>query len=1020
MNRFGLAVILALALVLAVPASGAGLQEETEMKVKVFVRPEGIADISRQVLEFYEVTPDYFVGAVSKPVYEELVAKGYRIEVLVADVRAEAMRYDGFFHTYEQIRDTWAIIAQNHSNICVLDTLGTSSNGYLLLVMKVSDNPGVMEQEPRICFDYTIHGNENICTEFAHWALIQLVEGYGSNPDITRWVDNREIWLLPIVNPDGLVSRSRRNGNNVDLNRNYGYAWSGGGPSVFSESEVQVLYHLGRDNPMAMWSQYHSGTKRAMWPWGYTRLATMDSVIHRYEMVRYSQITGYPYCQIARGLYPVNGGSVSWYYGATGSQGYGIEVCNGQPGPPGDIDTICRANWTAMKEMTERVMWGISGSVTDSISGAPLVGLVAFDPPDWITYSDSVGYFHKNLHAGTYDLTVSANGYISKTVTGVVVPADTFVFVNVPLVPDSTEPLCALRNITCQISNSNATSAWWGLGKRDGRRFSLEKGGWASYDMGKRTPIINGPGNDFFVVEDDGDPEGYNAYVSNDWNGPWHNVGSGTGTQGYDLAAAGQSVARYVRIVDDNAGSGGFDLDAIEAVVIIAPAVVYQSQTVIDSPPGGNADGKLDPGEYADLVVTLKNIGRAGVSGVTAKLRTGDSHVSVTDSAGTFGDIGPDSVRSNNADRFVVAADAGTPREHVAQMMLHLAGTDFEDSVAFTIMVGALRTIDPIPDGPRQPPLYWAYDDVDTTYPQHPEFDWVEISSSGTRLDFPQNDDVLVVNLGSGFGPLKYYGQRYTQVSVSADGWIAAGNYTQTNYSNTSLPSASAPPAVVALNWDDLYPGYGSQGYVYYYHDAPNHRFIIEYDSVCYYDQRSIRDKYELIIYDTTLAAPSGDNVLVCQYLTANGYTSNTFGIQDPTRAIGIQCLYNGGYNRGCAPMTASRAIKYTTTDPTRILEETAGPEPVERLGVKAVANPFQTRTLLYYAVPHPGRVELSLYDGAGRKVRTVAAGYHRAGRYHVAWDGADDYGRRVAAGVYWLRLANSDGSAVTKAVKLR
>ena len=1019
MNRSVLFVSL-LAFVLAVVAIGADFNNVKEMRVKVFVSLDQIKPIAHQILEFYEVTPDYFVGAVEEPVYKELVSKGYKIEVLISDVRAEAMKYYAFFHTYEQIRDTWAIIAENHPDICMFDTLGLSANGNLLLAMKISDNPGIMEQEPRICFDHTIHGNENICTEIAHWALIQLVEGYGSNPDITRWVNNREIWLLPMVNPDGLIARRRTNGHGVDCNRNYGYAWSGGSSGPFSESETQVLYHLGRNNPMAMWTQYHSGTRKAMWPWGYTKLATMDSVLHEYEMNRYSQITGYPKCQIARGLYPCNGSSVDFYYGTSGPLGFGIEVCNGQPGPPGDIDTICRANWAAMKEMIERVMWGISGQVTDSLSGTPLVGLVAVDPPDWFTYSDSVGYFHKNLHAGTYDLTVSANGYISKTVTGVVVPADTFVFVNVPLVPDSTEPICALRNITCQISNTNTTSAWWGLGKRDGRRFSLEKGGWASYDMGRRTPIINGPGNDFFVVEDDGDPEGYNVYVSNDWNGPWHNVGFGTGTQEYDLAAAGQSVARYVRIVDDNAGSGGFDLDAIEAVVIIAPAIVYQSQTVIDSPPGGNADGKLDPGEYADLVVTLKNIGRAGVSGLTAKLRTGDSHVSVTDSTGTFGDMEPDSVRSNNADRFVVAADAGTPREHVAQMMLYLTGADFEDSVAFTVMVGALRTIDPIPDGPRQPPLYYAYDDVDTGYAQHPEFDWVEISASGTRLNFSQNDEVLVVNLGSGFGPLKYYGQRDTQVSVSADGWIVSGNYAQSNFSNTSLPSTSAPPAVVALNWDDLYPGYGSQGYVYYYHDAPNHRFIIEYDSVCYYDQRSIRDKYELVIYDTTLAAPSGDNVLVCQYLTANGYTSNTIGIQDPTKTIGIQCLYNGSYNRGCAPMTAGRAIKYITVNPTGIVEETAGFLPEKRLGLKAVASPFQNQTLLCYTVPCPGRVELSVYDGTGRRVRILVAGEQRPGAYRIAWDGTDNSGRHIAAGVYWLRLSTGDGSVVNKAVKLR
>ena len=1020
MNRFGLLSVVALAALLAVPAAAIPAEQDIEMKVKVFVTPDRIEPIAGRVLEFYDVTPGYFVGAVTKATYEDLVRQRYRIEVIVPDVRARAMMYDAFFHTYEQIRDTWATIAQDHPDICLLDTIGTSANGNLLLAMKVSDNPGQMEQEPRICFDFTIHGNENNATEIAHWVLLKLLEGYGSNPDITRWVDNREIWLLPIVNPDGLISRSRYNGNGVDCNRNYGYSWDGGGPSVFSETETQALYHFGVDNPMTSWSQYHSGTERAMWPWGYTQLAPMDSVIHEYEMDRYSQLTGYPSCQIARGLYPVNGGSVDWYYGATGALGPALEVCNGQPSPPGQIDEINAENWLAMQEQLERFMWGISGMVTDSVTDVPLEALVSVVPPDWFTYTDTLGYFHKYLHAGTYDVTVSANGYQTRTVEDVVVPADTFTFINVALVPDSTEPYCAFQPITNELSNSNATSAWWALRERDGRRFSLDRGGWASYDMGRNSPILNGPGNDFFVVEDDGDPEGYTIYASNEWNGPWTSLGDGTGTQGFDLLSGGMMCARYIRIVDDNSGSGGFDIDAIEAVVVNAPAVTYLAKTVIDSPPGGNADDKLDPGEYADLVLTLKNIGRLGVSGVTGRLHTDDGYVSVLDSTGTFGDLEPDSARSNWQDRFQVDADASTPREHTAQMTLYLTGTDYEDSLEFELMVGELRNVDPIPDGPRQPALYYAYDDVDSGYIQHPEFNWVEINSQGTRLNYSNNDAVLVVNLPSGFGPLKYYGQRYTQVSVSADGWIAAGNYTTGDYSNDPLPSSSAPPAVVALNWDDLYPGYSGQGYVYWYHDAANHRFVIEYDSVAYYSNRSLKDKYELVIYDTTMAAPSGDNVLVAQYLTANGLNSSTLGIQDQTRQIGIQCLYNGTYNRGCASMAAGRAIKYTTQDPTGIFEGTGAPDVRDRLSVRALANPFSSRVLLAYSVPHTGRLTLGVYDPAGRKVRELASGHHPAGSYRVAWDGTDARGRQVPAGVYWLRLEDSETTSVGKTVKLR
>ncbi|MCX7733136.1 MAG: hypothetical protein N2248_08285, partial [candidate division WOR-3 bacterium] len=200
---------------------------------------------------------------------------------------------------------------------------------------------------------------------------------------------------------------------------------------------------------------------------------------------------------------------------------------------------------------------------------------------------------------------------------------------------------------------------------------------------------------------------------------------------------------------------------------------------------------------------------------------------------------------------------------------------------------GQYLITDPIPDGPRWPPLYWAYDNIDSGYIQHPEFEWVEINTLGTRITYPHNDSVRVIDLPQGFGPFRFYGQEFHQLSVSADGWVCPGSYTQRHYSNQPLPSSQTPPGCICINWDDLYPDYNNSGFVYYYHDTANHRLVIEFDSVAYYNPRTLRDKFQVIIYDTTVATPTGDNVIILQFLTANGYTSSTVGIEDPTRQIG-------------------------------------------------------------------------------------------------------------------------------------
>jgi len=1025
----------------AAPAPAANYLDVVEMKVKIYATPEQVARIAPDVLEFYDGGEGWFVGAVTQPTYEELVRVGFEVEVLVPDVRAAAMQDAAAFHTYPQLRDTWATIALNHPGICRLDTIGHSFSGNLILAMKISDNVDAMEGEPRICFDFSMHGNENNGCEIAHYALIQIVEGYGVDPDITRWVNEREIWLVPMDNPDGLILRTRGNGNGVDCNRNYGLAWdfgSNGGSGPFSEPETQCYYFLGEEHPMAAWSQYHSGAELAMWCWGYTTKAAMDSVIIAYEMTRYGQICNYPAGQISRILYSVSGGSVDWYQGTRGALGYAPEVCDGQPSPPSEIDTINHKNWTAMKEQIERVMWGVSGRVLDSVSGQPVPARVTINPPNWFTYTDSMGYYHKNVHSGTYAVTVEANGYQTKTVSGVVVPADTFTVANVSLAPDSTAPACAFKVITTYMNespaNSNPTFPRYALGQADGIRYSIGNDGYASFDMGAKTPIINGSGSDFNVIESDTNPEACSVFVSNDWNGPWHYAGFGTGTQGYDLTVAGMSTARFVRIVDDgNGGSGayaGFDLDAIEAVVVNAPALTYQSQTLIDSPPGGNGDGRLDPGENADLVVALKNAGRLGVDSLFAVLRTADAYVSVSDSTSYYGSVPPDSARDNNADRFRVAAASNTPLEHTAQMRMYLTGAGYSDSLLVNITVGQILATDPIPDGPRTPPLYWAYDDIDTMYPEHPPYDWVEVNTTGTRLTFAQNDDVVAISIPTGFGPLRFYGQSYTQLSISADGWVACGNYTQDNYDNTDLPSTSAPRASVFLNWDDLYPvsGSGGAGYVYWYHDTANHRFIVEYDSVKYY-YGTTRDKFEVVYYDTTVVTPSGDNVIVAQYMTAAGFSSSTVGLQDPTSAVGIQDLYNGTLTHGAAPIAAGRAIKYTTAAPTGVIEQTAGATPGKRLTLTSLGNPSRGRVALSYSLPAAGLATLSAYDRTGRLVRRwdVRAGHDpnlrdsgSCPKSVVVWDGTDAEGRKVGAGVYLVRLVAGDKSVVAKTTVVR
>jgi glucose/arabinose dehydrogenase len=89
------------------------------------------------------------------------------------------------------------------------------------------------------------------------------------------------------------------------------------------------------------------------------------------------------------------------------------------------------------------------------------------------------------------------------------------------------------------------------------------------------------------------------------------------------------------------------------------------------------------------------------------------------------------------------------------------------------------------------------------------------------------------------------------------------------------------------------------------------------------------------------------------------------------------------------------------------------------RLG-RNYPNPFRERTVIAYTLDRSAQIELAVYDELGRRVRTLVPRSARApGAYTVTWDGRGEVGKRLSGGVYFCRLASSDGPVVTRRVIL-
>jgi hypothetical protein len=304
-------------------------------------------------LDIVRVEPGRWIEIVTHaPEVDELRQKEFEVQILIPDMEAEYARGrkgDNFgpFHTYsETVAELDAVHAAYPQITAEKVSLGTSHEGREIWAIKVSDNPELQENEPEVLFDALHHAREVITVEVVLNTLNHLCRNYGTDPDVTFLVDHRQIWFVPIVNPDGFVynetnwpagggmwrkNRSDNGGGSygVDPNRNYPYQWGGvgssgnpdsetyRGPSPASEPEVQALMGLIEAHQFVTHQSYHSYADLILIPWAYTSSHTEDDSLFRIIGNQMARDSGYDVGQAGELLYYCSGVTTDWAYGDT-------------------------------------------------------------------------------------------------------------------------------------------------------------------------------------------------------------------------------------------------------------------------------------------------------------------------------------------------------------------------------------------------------------------------------------------------------------------------------------------------------------------------------------------------------------------------------------------------------------------------------------------------------------------------------------------------------------------------------
>lgn len=292
---------------------------------------------------------------------EAVQASGLLVEITWRDIRDKfaamtgrnpddgSFRDFGYFFNYWEMRDTLYRLCALHPAITRLDSSMRSFQNRALYCVKISDNPQVDENEPAIFINGATHAREPLGTHTCIAFASLLCQLYGIDSSITWLVDNREIFLVPVMNPDGYVYNSdsggatanwRKNRNNtsprtgpgVDLNRNYGYKWaydnsgSSGtpssetyrGPSRFSEPETQAIRDFMANHKFRTCMDYHTYGRYNMYAWGYANATIPDQTVLREITDTLAANNHYTHNgPVYTTIYPANGVSVDWEYADT-------------------------------------------------------------------------------------------------------------------------------------------------------------------------------------------------------------------------------------------------------------------------------------------------------------------------------------------------------------------------------------------------------------------------------------------------------------------------------------------------------------------------------------------------------------------------------------------------------------------------------------------------------------------------------------------------------------------------------
>lgn len=277
---------------------------------------------------------------LSASVLNEYSTRDYKNLAGVIDFPSQDSRY----HTYDEMYADLKALETQYPAIVSTFSIGKSLQGKEIWGVKISGSQTEDDQKPGIAYMGTHHAREHLSTEMPIMLAQELMKNYDTDASIKALIDSTEIYIIPMVNPDGAMydiegqrykmwrknRRSNKGGSfGVDLNRNYGFGWGTGGSSrdpnsevfmgtaAFSEPETQAIkaFFLSHKNITTALS-FHTFSELILYPWGgkYEGVGGQDEQVFKKMAADIAAMNHYEPMQSSE-LYIASGDTCDWLYG---------------------------------------------------------------------------------------------------------------------------------------------------------------------------------------------------------------------------------------------------------------------------------------------------------------------------------------------------------------------------------------------------------------------------------------------------------------------------------------------------------------------------------------------------------------------------------------------------------------------------------------------------------------------------------------------------------------------------------